>query len=115
MRYSLDARTSRRPLWVLSGLVIASMIPSNAHAALPPWGQRTAELHAVLDAGALALAGTGEVIASVSYQGPHYLIATEYCTVVVNLVAAEPLAAEDTVSVPGPRPFSARAERPACD
>lgn len=101
----------------LAGFVLTSIAPvvGPAHAALSPWSQRVVELHAVLDAGALALAGSGEVIVSVTYEGPHYLVRTDHCTVLVNLATPDGAADEDTVPVPGPKQFSVHAESPVCD
>lgn len=87
-----------------ASLVLPSvaLLVGPAHAALSPWSQRVVELHAVLDAGALALAGSGEVIVSVTYQKPDYLIRTEHCTVVVVLAAPEALADENPVPFRAP-------------
>jgi len=101
----------------LAGFVLTSvvLVAGPVNAALPPWGQRVAELHAALDAAALALAGSGEVIVSVTFEDPDYLILTDHCSVRVILSAPETLAEGDTVPVPGPKQFSAQAESPVCD
>lgn len=106
-----------QPAWALAGLVLplAVLSASPSYAALPPWGQRVAELHAALDAGARALAGSGEVIVTVTYDQPHYMVETENCIVLVRLAAPELLADEAAISVPGSRQFSAYADSPVCD
>lgn len=98
-----------------TGLAFASaaLVAGPANAALPPWSQRVAELHAVLDAGALALAGSGEIIVSVTFENPDYLIRTEHCTVRAILTSAK--GAVDGDAVPGARAFAAKAESPVCE
>lgn len=101
----------------LAGLTLASvtLVADPVDAARAPWGQRVVELHAVLDAAALELAGSGEVIVSVTFDDPDYLIRTDHCTVRVILAAPEGAVEFHTVAIPGPNQFSARAKSPLCE
>nr|WP_314262461.1 hypothetical protein [uncultured Devosia sp.] len=97
------------------GLVLSAMATPAVQAALPPESRRVSEVHAVLDATARALAGRGEIIVSIEFADPDYVVRSRNCTVTARLVAPESAAGPEAVPVPGPRQFSVTIEPPICD